>query len=91
MGARIKAYRGEGRSRSDCKIGRTKAAAINDESDGTRKQVLSEDVALFPEPVSARPMMSLPERASGMAFACIGVACVYFSEVQASQRLSTMP
>jgi hypothetical protein len=31
------------------------------------------NAAVFPDPVSARPMMSSPERATGMALAWIGV------------------
>ena len=34
------------------------------------------NAAVLPDPVSARPMMSLPARASGIAAAWMGVACL---------------
>jgi hypothetical protein len=37
------------------------------------------NAAVLPDPVSARPMMSRPARASGMAAAWMGVGCVYLS------------
>jgi len=47
--------------------------------------------AVLPEPVSARPIMSRPERASGIAEAWIGVGFLKLSFSQASQSSGITP
>ena len=49
------------------------------------------NAAVFPDPVSARPMMSRPLRASGIADACIGVGDLNLSFWQASQSSGITP
>lgn len=49
------------------------------------------NAAVFPEPVSARPMRSRPVSATGIALRWIGVGAVYPSVPQASTRLSERP
>ena len=49
------------------------------------------NAAVFPLPVSARPIRSRPWSASGMASAWMGVGAVYLSSSQASHKESMMP
>ena len=72
VGVKIKAKYLCGFSRSDCKIGRAKAA-------------------VFPEPVSASPITSLPWRATGIDSFWIFEGSFHWSCSQAVQRTSTRP
>ena len=47
--------------------------------------------AVFPLPVSAKPMRSRPWRANGIASLCMGVGALYPSAVQASHNCSITP
>lgn len=51
----------------------------------------SAKAAVFPEPVSARPTMSLPWSATGIDSAWIWVGRSYFNDAHASAKVSTTP
>ena|SRR5438552_5854658 len=49
------------------------------------------NAAVFPDPVCARPIMSRPARASGIAAAWIGVGWSYFRDLHAVQSSGMIP
>jgi hypothetical protein len=51
----------------------------------------SANAGVLPEPVAARPIMSLPASASGIALACIGVGCLQVRVAHAMQSSGIIP